>query len=90
MVTDQGVWVCPILVNEPSGRMGERLADTLGDFPSTTRHAGPATSTGELPNMTNAHKGMATWGERLVPLEDFRVATTRFVGPSPRRTVGLP
>ena len=33
MVTDQGVWVCPILVNEPSGRMGERLADTLGDFP---------------------------------------------------------
>lgn len=33
MVTDQGVWVCPILVNEPSGRMGERLADTLGAFP---------------------------------------------------------
>ena len=30
MVTDQGVWVCPILVNEPDGRMGERLADTLG------------------------------------------------------------
>jgi len=33
MVTDQGVWVCPILVNEPSGKMGEKLADTLGDFP---------------------------------------------------------
>ncbi len=33
MVTDQGVWVCPILVNEPSGRMGESLADTLGRFP---------------------------------------------------------
>lgn len=33
MITDQGVWVCPILVNEPSGRMGERLADTLGAFP---------------------------------------------------------
>jgi len=33
MVTDQGVWVCPILVNEPAGRMGERLADTLGGFP---------------------------------------------------------
>lgn len=33
MVTDQGVWVCPILVNEPSGKMGERLADTLGTFP---------------------------------------------------------
>ena len=33
MVTDQGVWVCPVLVNEPSGRMGESLADTLGSFP---------------------------------------------------------
>jgi AdoMet-dependent heme synthase len=32
MVTDQGVWVCPILVNEPSGRMGETLADTLRPF----------------------------------------------------------
>ena len=35
MVTDQGVWVCPILVNEPSGRMGERIADTLNEFPLT-------------------------------------------------------
>lgn len=33
MVTDLGVWVCPILVNEPSGRMGEHLADTLDGFP---------------------------------------------------------
>jgi len=33
MVTDQGVWVCPILVNEPSAKMGERLADSLGAFP---------------------------------------------------------
>ena len=32
MVTDQGVWVCPILVNEPSARMGERLVDSLGPF----------------------------------------------------------
>jgi len=32
MVTDQGVWVCPILVNEPDGKMGERLADTLGGY----------------------------------------------------------
>jgi AdoMet-dependent heme synthase len=32
MVTDQGVWVCPILVNQPEGRMGERLADALGPF----------------------------------------------------------
>ncbi|MEJ2084231.1 MAG: radical SAM protein [Acidobacteriota bacterium] len=33
MVTDQGVWVCPILVNEPSARMGGRIADTLGEYP---------------------------------------------------------
>ncbi|HEX6198982.1 MAG TPA: radical SAM protein [Thermoanaerobaculia bacterium] len=33
MGTDQGVWVCPILVNEPDGRMGETLADALGDYP---------------------------------------------------------
>ncbi len=33
MVTDQGVWVCPILVNEPGGKMGEALADTLGSYP---------------------------------------------------------
>jgi AdoMet-dependent heme synthase len=33
MVTDQGVWVCPILVNEPSARMGETLADALEPFP---------------------------------------------------------
>jgi len=33
MVTDQGVWVCPILVNEPRGRMGEHIADTLEPYP---------------------------------------------------------
>jgi MoaA/NifB/PqqE/SkfB family radical SAM enzyme len=33
MVTDQGVWVCPILVNEPEAKMGETLADALGSFP---------------------------------------------------------
>jgi len=33
MATDQGVWVCPILVNEPAAKMGETLADTLGSFP---------------------------------------------------------
>jgi sulfatase maturation enzyme AslB (radical SAM superfamily) len=33
MVTDQGVWVCPILVNEPQGKMGEKLADTLEPYP---------------------------------------------------------
>jgi hypothetical protein len=35
MVTDLGVWVCPILVNEPGGRMGECLADTLDSFALT-------------------------------------------------------
>ncbi|MEM6794775.1 MAG: radical SAM protein [Acidobacteriota bacterium] len=33
MVTDQGVWVCPILVNEPEGRMGATLADSLDSYP---------------------------------------------------------
>jgi len=33
MATGQGVWVCPILVNEPSAKMGETLADALGSFP---------------------------------------------------------
>jgi molybdenum cofactor biosynthesis enzyme MoaA len=33
MVTGRGVWVCPILVNEPTGRMGERLSDALEGFP---------------------------------------------------------
>jgi len=33
MVTDQGVWVCPILVNEPEGKMGETLSDTLNPYP---------------------------------------------------------
>ncbi len=32
MVTDQGVWVCPILVNEPDAKMGEAITDTLGPF----------------------------------------------------------
>jgi len=37
VVTDQGVWVCPILVNEPAARMGPTLTDTLGAYP--LRHA---------------------------------------------------
>ncbi|MDX1501321.1 MAG: radical SAM protein [Thermoanaerobaculia bacterium] len=32
MVTGRGVWVCPILVNEPGGKMGESLADALTGF----------------------------------------------------------
>jgi AdoMet-dependent heme synthase len=37
MATDQGVWVCPILVNEPAARMGAALAESLGPYP--LRHA---------------------------------------------------
>jgi AdoMet-dependent heme synthase len=37
MATDQGVWVCPILVNEPEARMGDTLAEALGKYP--LRHA---------------------------------------------------
>jgi MoaA/NifB/PqqE/SkfB family radical SAM enzyme len=33
MATAHGVWVCPILVNQPEARMGERLADALRPFP---------------------------------------------------------
>ena len=33
MVTSKGVFVCPILIEEPSARMGDRLADSLHSFP---------------------------------------------------------
>jgi AdoMet-dependent heme synthase len=33
MATERGVWVCPILVNEESARMGETLAEALRPFP---------------------------------------------------------
>jgi len=33
LVTDQGVWVCPILLDVPEARVGEKLTDALGDFP---------------------------------------------------------
>jgi MoaA/NifB/PqqE/SkfB family radical SAM enzyme len=32
MVTSRGVYVCPILIDEPSARMGDRLEDTLRPF----------------------------------------------------------
>jgi hypothetical protein len=32
MVTEKGVWVCPILVNEPGGKMGDSLEDTFKPF----------------------------------------------------------
>jgi molybdenum cofactor biosynthesis enzyme MoaA len=33
MVTSKGVYVCPILIEEPEARMGDRIADTLRPFP---------------------------------------------------------
>jgi len=33
MVTSKGVYVCPILIEEPEARMGETLHDTLRPFP---------------------------------------------------------
>jgi len=33
MVTSKGVYVCPILIEEPEARMGETLTETLRPFP---------------------------------------------------------
>ncbi|HYH09492.1 MAG TPA: radical SAM protein [Thermoanaerobaculia bacterium] len=33
MVTSKGVYVCPILIEEPEARMGETLGETLREFP---------------------------------------------------------
>lgn len=33
MVTDRGVYVCPILIDRPEARMGDTLAETLRPFP---------------------------------------------------------
>jgi hypothetical protein len=33
MATSKGVYVCPILIEEPQARMGDTLADTLRPFP---------------------------------------------------------
>ena len=33
MVTSKGVYVCPILIEEPAARMGESLSETLRPFP---------------------------------------------------------
>ena len=33
MITSRGVYVCPILIDEPEARMGETLAETLRPFP---------------------------------------------------------
>ena len=33
LVTAHGVWTCPLLLDEPEARMGERLGDALGEVP---------------------------------------------------------
>lgn len=33
LVTHQGVWVCPILLDSPAARMGDSLTDTLTSYP---------------------------------------------------------
>ena len=33
LVTDRGVWVCPILLDSPAARMGDTLAQTVRDYP---------------------------------------------------------
>jgi len=33
MVTSKGVYVCPILIEEPEARMGDTLRDTMRPFP---------------------------------------------------------
>jgi sulfatase maturation enzyme AslB (radical SAM superfamily) len=33
VVTDRGVYVCPILIDSPAARLGDRLADSLGPYP---------------------------------------------------------
>lgn len=37
LVTSQGVWVCPILLDSPDARMGDTLAEAVTDYP--LRHA---------------------------------------------------
>jgi hypothetical protein len=32
MVTSRGIYVCPILLDEPRARLGDRLAETLHPF----------------------------------------------------------
>jgi len=33
MVTSKGVYVCPILIEEPEAKMGETISETLRPFP---------------------------------------------------------
>lgn len=33
VVTDQGIWVCPILLDAPDANLGHKLSDSLTDYP---------------------------------------------------------
>ncbi len=33
VVTDQGIWVCPILIDSPDARLGNKLSESLVDYP---------------------------------------------------------
>jgi uncharacterized Fe-S cluster-containing radical SAM superfamily protein len=33
LVTDRGVWVCPILLDSPAARMGDTIEETIRDYP---------------------------------------------------------
>ena len=33
LVTDKGVWVCPILLDAPEARVGDSLSEAIGDYP---------------------------------------------------------
>ena len=33
IVTDKGVYVCPILIDSPEARMGKTLSESLGSYP---------------------------------------------------------
>jgi len=35
IISEKGVWVCPILINEDGGRMGDNLAEAARQFPMT-------------------------------------------------------
>jgi molybdenum cofactor biosynthesis enzyme MoaA len=68
LVTDRGVWVCPILLDEPDARLGDRLA-TAAPAPHHLRHAACSTcwQHGAIcsnPGSLTPETGAASSGER--------------------------
>lgn len=63
LVTDRGVWVCPILLDAPDARLGATLADSLQPYPlrhaacSTCYHNGAICSNSESPVPVAAEAG---------------------------------